>query len=94
MYLRTDPYLNSDAVFGVKNSLVVDMPPIDKAKAAQYLSPDEQRQQSKWSVLEYDFVLVTEASALGLRNEKSIKALEELGKSVTTIDGLIVWGVD
>ena len=88
LYIRGDPYETSDAVFGVKNSLVVDFHPADHMVAKKYDVAVGS------AVLEYDFVLVSEKEAADLRAEKSKKALEELGRRVKLIDGLPVPDVD
>ncbi len=36
LYLKNDPYETSDAVFGVKNSLIVELGKVDKATADKY----------------------------------------------------------
>ncbi len=88
LYLRGDPYETSDAVFGVKESLLVDFHPADSMTAKQYaVAP-------KSPVLEHDFVLVTEKEASDLRNERSKKALEALGRRVKLVEGLPVPDVD
>jgi hypothetical protein len=89
LYLRNDPYENSDAVFGVKNSLVVDLKQVkDEAQAAKY------GVEIGCSLIEYDFVLVDVASALELRQQKASEAMLEQGKKVTFIGGLPVPDVD
>ena len=88
LYLRGDPYETSDAVFGVKSSLVVDLAPLPEFLASKYFLP------SNSLLLEYDFVLMTEKESSDLRDEKSKKALEALGKRVKIIDGLPVPDVD
>lgn len=92
LYLRGDPYEASDAVFGVKDSLIVDMPALDAETAERYGVKAEER--SRWRVLSYDFVLVTEKEASDLRDQNSMKALEKLGKRVQIIGGLPVPEVD
>ena len=88
LYIRGDPYETSDAVFGVKNSLLVDFHPADKMVAKEYDVAVGS------AVLEYDFVLVSEQEAFDLRAEKSRKALEALGRKVRLIEGLPVPDVD
>lgn len=88
LYLRGDPYETSDAVFGVKESLLVDLEPADVATAEQYsVKPGTQ-------VLKYDFVLVPDEEANDLRDEESRKALAALGRRVQILDGLPVPDVD
>ncbi len=88
LYTRGDPYETSDAVFGVKESLLIDFHPADKMVAKEYdVAPGT-------AVLEHDFVLVTEKETSDLRADKSKKALEALGRRVKLIEGLPVPDVD
>lgn len=88
LYLRGDPYETSDAVFGVKKSLVVDLGKVDKATAEKY-GVDE-----GIALLTHDFVLVTEEESRKLREENSRKALEKLGRRIKIVQGLPVPDVD
>lgn len=45
-------------------------------------------------VLKHDFVLVTDKQSSDLRNEKSMQALEKLGRRCKIVDGLPVPEVD
>ena len=86
--MRGDPYETSDAVFGVKQSLVVDLYPADGEMAGRY------GVEAGTLTLKYDFVLVSEREARELRNERSRKALEALGRRMKLLDGLPVPDVD
>lgn len=88
LYIRGDPYETSDAVFGVKQSLIVDFDKADAETAKEY----DVKEGS--IVLKHDFVLITEKESSDLRNEKSKEALEKLGKKVKIIEGLPVPDVD
>ncbi|KAJ9630146.1 hypothetical protein H2204_008651 [Knufia peltigerae] len=88
LYLRNDPYENSDAVFGVKTPLVVDLGKVDKATAEKY------GVQEGTALMTYDFVLVSEKESAELRAENSRKALEKLGRRVKIVQGLPVPDVD
>jgi hypothetical protein len=88
LYSRGDPYETSDAVFGVKESLVVDYGKVDKQTAEKY------GVKEGILLLTYNFVLVSDKEASDLRNEKSRKALEALGRRVKFLDGLPVPDVD
>jgi protocatechuate 3,4-dioxygenase beta subunit len=88
LYLRGDPYETSDAVFGVKESLIVDLGKVRKEMAEKYGVKEGTR------LLEYAFVLVTEEESKRLREERSKKALEALGRRVKIVDGLPVPDVD
>ena len=88
LYLRNDPFRSSDAVFGVKESLLVEFHAADAMIAKQYeVKPGS-------LVLEHDFVLVTDEEASELRNERSKQALADLGMKAKIVDGLPVPDVD
>ena len=88
LYLRGDPYETSDAVFGVKQSLVVNMHPANENIAREYdVKPGD-------LILRHDFVLVSDKEASDLRDERSKKALAELGRKVKLLNGLPVPDVD
>ena len=88
LYLRGDPYEASDAVFGVKESLLVEFSSADGMVARKY------GVERGSPVLEYDCVLVTEREAGELRDERSRKAMEELGLRMKIVEGLPVPDVD
>ena len=88
LYTRGDPYETSDAVFGVKESLLIDFHPADKTIVKEYSVAVGS------AVLKHDFVLVSDKEASDLRAERSKKALAELGRKVRLIDGLPVPDVD
>ena len=66
-------YESSDAVFGVKQSLIVSISTVSPEQAKKYDVPEGT------ALLEHDFVLVTEEESRKLREEKSREALEKLG---------------
>ena len=88
LYMRGDPYEASDAVFGVKESLLVDFHKVDRMTAKQYNvalgSP----------LLEFDFVLATEKEANDVRDERSRMALDKVGRRLKLVDGLPVPDLD
>ncbi|KAH8884298.1 dioxygenase [Thozetella sp. PMI_491] len=89
LYIRGDPYETSDAVFGVKKSLVIDLDKVDKATAEQY-----DVAEGSW-LLKYDFVLTTLKEADDLRDELAVEALKKLGLThLKLIDHLPVPDVD
>lgn len=88
LYVRGDPYETTDAVFGVKESLLVQFSPASDAIAAQH------GVKVGTPLLKYDFVLVSEAEASQLRSDRSVKALHDLGRKVKIVDGLPVPEVD
>ncbi|KAF1980311.1 catechol dioxygenase [Bimuria novae-zelandiae CBS 107.79] len=85
LYLRGDPYETSDAVFGVKESLIVELGQVDKETAGKYPGTHEGMR-----LLTYDFVLVTEKETAELRDRNSIEALKKLNMTVRIVDGLPV----
>ncbi|KIW11692.1 hypothetical protein PV08_10994 [Exophiala spinifera] len=88
LYLRNDPYENSDAVFGVKTPLIVDLGKVDKATAEKY------GVKEGTALMTYDFVLVSDKESAELRAENSRRALEKLGRRVKIVQGLPVPEVD
>ncbi|KAF2016324.1 cathecol 1,2-dioxygenase [Aaosphaeria arxii CBS 175.79] len=89
LYLRGDPYETTDAVFGVKESLIVDLGVVSAEQAAQYGVEEGTK------LLTYDFVLVSEAETRRLRDEEARKAMKALGRDdMLIIDGLPVPDVD
>ena len=88
LYIRGDPYETSDAVFGVKNSLIVDFDEADEETAKKY------GVEVGSLVLRHDFVLVSEKESSDLRDQRSKEALEKLGSKVKILDGLPVPDVD
>ncbi|KAF7717156.1 Intradiol ring-cleavage dioxygenase [Penicillium ucsense] len=88
LYLRNDPYETSDAVFGVKDSLTVDLGKVGPEYAQKYNVPDGQ------ALLTYDFVLVSDEETKELRARNSIIALDKLGRKVKIVNGLPVPDLD
>lgn len=88
LYIRGDPYETSDAVFGVKQSLIVDFSPADAKAAKEY----GVKEGSK--VLKHDFVLVDEKETERLRDENALKALKALGRRVKLLNHLPVPDLD
>jgi hypothetical protein len=88
LYVRGDPYETSDAVFGVKQSLVVDLDKVDKSTAESYGAKD-----GDW-LLRHDFVLVTKEETERLRDQNAINALKGLGLKMTLVDHLPIPELD
>jgi hypothetical protein len=88
LYIRNDPYETSDAVFGVKKSLVVDFSTADAEIAQKY----GVKESSK--VLKHDFVLVDEKETERLRDENAMKAMKKLGRKVKLLNHLPVPDLD
>ncbi|KAL4877854.1 Intradiol ring-cleavage dioxygenase [Aspergillus karnatakaensis] len=77
LYPRGDPYETSDPVFGVKESLVVDLSTVtDEDMARKY------GVSVGTKLLEYDFVLLTDQEARELRKRNAIEAMEKRGRRV------------
>ncbi|KAJ0295228.1 hypothetical protein COL922a_014120 [Colletotrichum nupharicola] len=88
LYLRNDPFETSDAVFGVKDSLVVDIKRAGPEYAAKYgVSEDH-------ALLTYDFVLVSDVETRELREKNSKAALDKLGRKVKIVNGLPIPELD
>jgi hypothetical protein len=90
LYLRGDPYETSDAVFGVKESLIVDLQTVSDVEgiAEHYAVPASTR------LLTYNFVLVTDQETAELRDTEARKAAAKQGWNVQIIDGVPVPEVD
>jgi len=88
LYIRNDPYETSDAVFGVKQSLIVDFQPVDAETAKKY----GVKEGSK--VLKHDFVLVDKKETEKLRDENALKAMKALGRKVKLLNHLPVPDLD
>ena len=88
LYLRGDPYETSDAVFGVKQSLIVDLGRADEETAQQY------GVQVGSKVLRHDFVLVSDAETEKLRDENALAAMKKLGRNVKLLNHLPVPDLD
>lgn len=88
MYLRGDPYETSDAVFGVKESLIIDLKTVDEQHVKQYGVKAGMR------LIVYDFVLVTENDSRELRERNALEATKALGLKMKLWNGLPVPDVD
>lgn len=88
LYLRNDPYETSDAVFGVKDSLVVDLGVAGPELAKKYDVAEDH------AVLTYNFVLVSQEETDELRARNSKEALDKLGRKVKIVNGLPVPELD
>jgi hypothetical protein len=88
LFLRGDPYETSDAVFGVKETLVVSLDTVNAEHANKYGIEEGAK------LITYDFVLVTDEEARKLREEEAMKAMEALGRRMKLYHGLPVPDVD
>jgi len=89
LYVRGSDYETSDAVFGVKESLIVSLDTVSAAQANEY----HVKEGSK--LLKYDFVLVTDEETKQLRHDEAVKAMKMLGREgMMIVNGLPVPEVD
>ncbi|KAI8627013.1 dioxygenase [Xylariaceae sp. FL1651] len=88
LYMRGDPYETSDAVFGVKQSLIVEPVKMDKTTAQEY-----EMAEGNW-ILKHDFVLTSQEETEKLRDKNAMEALEKLGLRMKLIDHLPVPELD
>ncbi|GKU23022.1 unnamed protein product [Fusarium langsethiae] len=89
LYLKDDPYESTDAVFGVKDSLIV---PIQRVTDEEMGKKYDVKVGS--ALLTYEFVLVTDTAAAKLRRKKAEEAMAGLGRNFKFIDDLPVPDVD
>ncbi|KAI4728806.1 cathecol 1,2-dioxygenase [Aureobasidium sp. EXF-10728] len=88
LYLRGDPYETSDAVFGVKESLIVNLHTVTPSQANEYGVVEGCK------LLTYDFGLVSDEEARSLREEQAMAAMESMGRKMKLYKGLPVPDVD
>lgn len=91
LYVRGDPYERSDAVFGVKESLIVDLGRVSEIKDFA----DKYGVDSSTRLLQYDFVLVTDEESRNLRTQKALEAMKKQGvEHMRIVDGVPIPDVD
>lgn len=89
LYIKGSDYETSDAVFGVKDSLIVGLDAATPEEAKQY------NVKEGTQVLKYDFVLVTDEETKQLRHDEAVKAMKGLGREgMMIVNGLPVPEVD
>jgi len=88
LYPRGDPYETSDPVFGVKESLIVDLGEVDETLAKCYNIPVGTK------LLKHDFVMVDVEAAKRQREQEAREAIRKLGLHLQLVDGLPVEEVD
>ena len=88
LYPRGDPYETSDPVFGVKESLIVDLGEVDETLAKRYNIPVGTK------LLKHDFVMVDVEAAKRQREQEAREAIRKLGLHLQLVDGLPVEEVD
>ncbi|KAF9769168.1 hypothetical protein IL306_013430 [Fusarium sp. DS 682] len=89
LYLKDDPYETTDAVFGVKDSLITTIKKVEDEEIAKKYDV-----KVGFALMTYDFVLVTDEAAAKLRREKAEEAMAKLGRKFKFIDDLPVPDVD
>jgi hypothetical protein len=77
LYPRGDPYETSDPVFGVKESLVVDLSTVEDEEVATKYGV-----KVGTKLLTYDFVLLSDQEARELRKKNAIEAMQKQGRTV------------
>ena len=75
-------------MFGVKQSLVVDLDKVDAATAEEYGV-----KEGIW-LMKHDFVLTTQEETENLRDRNAEEALKKLGLNLKLVDHLPVPDVD
>lgn len=88
LYLRGDPYETSDAVFGVKESLLINLGTVNAEQASKYGVKEGGK------LISYNFVLVTEEESRELREKNALEATKKLGLKMKLLNGLPVPDVD
>jgi len=90
LYIPPDKYLTSDAVFGVKDSLIAPLGKVSPALAKEHNVPEGT------ALLQHDFVLVSEEETRELRDKNALESMAKLfpGKKVKLLDHLPVPDVD
>ncbi|VUC26023.1 unnamed protein product [Clonostachys rosea] len=86
LYLRGDPYETSDAVFGVKESLIIDLGKVGDVDglAEKYgVSPETK-------LLRYDFVLITEQESQRAREEDAWKEARRQNRNLKVVNGMLI----
>ena len=75
-------------MFGVKDSLLIDLGTVTAAQAEQYGVKEGGK------LISYDFVLVTEQETRALREKLAMQAMEAQGRRMKLYNGLPVPDVD
>jgi len=86
LYLRGDPFESSDAVFGVKESLVVEFKKVgDVPGLAEKhgISPD-------MKLLQHDFVLITDEESRAVRDAEAGKQVSRMNGRLLIVDGVLL----
>lgn len=89
LYMKDDPYENSDAVFGAKKDLIVSPKKIEDPELAKQLGMKVGDYH-----IEFDIVLMSQEEGVALFDKRSREELEKLGSNAFIIDGLPVAELD
>ncbi|KAL4801793.1 Intradiol ring-cleavage dioxygenase [Aspergillus unguis] len=89
IYPRGDPYESSDPVFGVKESLIVDLSTVDDEATANKYGV-----KVGTKLLQYNFVLLTDTQARELRRKNAIETFAKQGRKVVFHNDLPVPAVE
>jgi hypothetical protein len=90
LYLRGDPYETSDAVFGVKESLIVDLKTVSDIRGLS----EKYKVAPSTRLLTYDFVLVTDQETTELREKEARRQIAKQERRMKIVSGLPVPDVD
>lgn len=90
MYVSPDPYLTSDAVFGVKDSLIEALGKVSSQQAEEY------DVEEGTALITRDFVLVSNEETEKLRDSDALHAMVALfpGTKIKLLDHLPVPDLD
>ena len=88
LYIKGDPYENSDAVFGVKDDLMVTLVDVNVEEIEGY------GVSGNWKTLKWDFILATDKEGQDLKDRKALQAMEKLGRKMRLLNHLPVPDVD
>ncbi|KAJ9144592.1 Aromatic compound dioxygenase [Pleurostoma richardsiae] len=86
LYLRGDPYETSDAVFGVKQSLIIDLYRVGDVEGLA----EKHGVSAETKLLRHDFVLITENEALEVRKQEAWKEAARQGGRLNVLGGVLV----
>ena len=84
--MRGDPYETSDAVFGVKESLIVTLREVGDVEGLA----ERHGVLLTTKLLRHDFVLTTEEESLAVRQQDAQREVERQGGGLKVVGGLLV----
>ncbi|KAK9446663.1 Intradiol ring-cleavage dioxygenase [Limtongia smithiae] len=89
LYCKGDPYETTDAVFGVKSPLIIELDTVKSAEMAKMYGVEI----GDW-VMRYDFVLTSQEEVAALKQQKASEALAKLGVTREVVAGLPIADLD